>query len=409
MRRILIILAILIVLIGIGVIAYLTFGPSAPHLTVANTAFNDTGSGTAPSAPPSVGEATAASGAGTVVAPNLVEITSAPVSAGFVAIDISPATSTASVSAAVTTGTSAGDVEIRYIDRQSGNIYAYRAVARSLTRISDKTLPGIQEASWLPNGSMVLVRFLSDSAGAESLSTYALPADGSDGYFLADNLDEAQIVGSNSIFTLSAGSESSIGAIARLDGSDSSTVFTSPMSSLVVYPAGKGYIAATKPASEIGGYAFSVNPNNGAFTPILGPLDGLSVLPSPSGQLVLYSYTDGTTYHMGVFNLTNGSATALPVATMTEKCVWSPDSSELYCGIPTSFVGNLPDDWYQGAVSFTDRIWSIDLTTRLATLIVDPAQVGKTAIDVVNPTLDPSGQFLVFRNKKDSSLWIYSL
>ena len=72
-------------------------------------------------------------------------------------------------------------------------------------------------------------------------------------------------------------------------------------------------------------------------------------------------------------------------------------------------TGNLPDDWYQGATSFTDRIWRIDLTTRLATLVVDPSQAGNVNIDAVNLTIDPNSQVLVFRNKKDSSLWAYSL
>ncbi len=129
----------------------------------------------------------------------------------------------------------------------------------------------------------------------------------------------------------------------------------------------------------------------------------------PSGQLVLYEYVDSGTYRMGVFNLATGGITQLPVATLAEKCVWTNDNSALYCGIPTSFTGNLPDDWYQGAVSFTDRIWRIDLSTRLATLVVDPMQSGNAAIDVVNPTLDAGDQLLVFRNKKDSSLWAYSL
>lgn len=408
MRRTLIIIGIVIVVIGIGVIAYLTFGPTAPHLTVSNNNnFSDTGAGTVtPTQAP--GEATAASGAGTQVAPNLIEITSSPVAAGFATIDI-PAASTTSTTTSGSTGPTLADVAIRYIDRQSGNVYEYRAVARSLTRISDKTLPGIQQASWLPDGSMAIVRFLADSDSGETLDTYALPADGSDGYFLAQNLDEAQVLGQNSIFTLMAGTNSSIGTLAGINGSNATTLFTTPLSGIIVYPAGSGFIAATKAASEIGGYAFSINSTTGVFTPVLGPLNGLTVLPSPSGQYLLYSYTDGTLYHMGVLNLATGAVTPLPVATIAEKCVWAGDNVTLYCGIPTSFSGNLPDDWYQGAVSFTDRIWRINLTTRLATMVVNPAVYGNTLIDAVNPTLDPSGQYLVFRNKKDSSLWIYTL
>ena len=409
-RRILIILALLLVVVGVGVILYLTFGPSAAHLTVnSGNPFGNAGSGTT-NATPNSNEVTANTGAGIVVAPNLVEITKAPVSAGVAVVDIVPATTTTSLATSTATSTpQMSDIAVRYIDRQSGNVYEYRAEARSLTRISDKTLPGIQEASWLPDGSMAFVQFLSESASGEALDTYALPANGSDGYFLAQDLDEVKVLGENAIFTLAAGVGSSIGTVAQLNGANASTVFTSPLSSIIVYPAGTGFVAVTKAASELNGYAFYINSTTGAFTPILGPLRGLTVLPSPSGQFILYSYTDGSVYHMGVFDQSTGGVVSLPLATFAEKCVWTPDNTALYCGVPTSFSGNLPDDWYQGAVSFTDRIWRIDLTTRLATLIVDPLKAGNSAIDVVNPTIDLADRLFVFRNKKDSSLWAYSL
>ncbi len=62
MKRALIIIAVVLVLVGIGIIAYLTFGPAAPHLTVTNNNFGDTGSGvstaTGTAAPSGTGEVT---------------------------------------------------------------------------------------------------------------------------------------------------------------------------------------------------------------------------------------------------------------------------------------------------------------------------------------------------------------
>jgi hypothetical protein len=89
--------------------------------------------------------------------------------------------------------------------------------------------------------------------------------------------------------------------------------------------------------------------------------------------------------------------------------VWA-DEATVYCGVPTDMSnGNLPDDWYQGAVSFSDRIWRIDMTARVATLVVDPTTVAKTSIDAVSLTVDPLENVLVFMDKKTGSLWAYSL
>jgi hypothetical protein len=413
MKRALIIIASIIVLIGAAIAIYIFFFSSTPRLTVGNSgnAFGDTGAGTAP-----VNGNTGGSGAGTVVAPNLVKITAGPVAAGFVAFDIAPtpigtvasSNSSATSSAATTTVSyTPADTEIRYVDRQSGNIYAYRAQSHSLTRLSNKTLPGIQEASWLPDGSTAFVRFLTQTSGAEIANTYALPFDGNGGYFLQQNLAQAMVIGSSSLFTLAAGTDNSIGNIARADGTSPQAIFTSPLTSLVAHPAGSSIIASTKAAAEIDGYAFTLA--GGRFTPIIGPFRGLTVLPSPSGRQILYSYADSASFHMFVLDLSSGTVTALPLATLAEKCVWTADETAVYCGIPSSMTGTLPDDWYQGAVSFSDHIWRLDLSSRLATLVLDPATTGNVSIDAVNLTVDPASHVLVFRNKKDSSLWAYSL
>ena len=103
-------------------------------------------------------------GAGEVVAPRLLKITDGPVAEGAVALFIpakaptqaAPVSlgSTSAEVAVATQGTPA-DTEVRYVDRASGNIYAFRIHDRVLTRIGNKTLPGVQEASWLADGSRV--------------------------------------------------------------------------------------------------------------------------------------------------------------------------------------------------------------------------------------------------------------
>ncbi len=421
MKKALVVVAGIIFILGIGILVYtLFFAPSA-RLTVGTTDNSFTAANSSTETQTTALAQPAATGAGTVIAPNLIKITSAPVAAGTISFDINPVYSTTTqntsspgspASSTVTTTNSRlitpGDQEVRFIDRASGNIYAYRAVQRSLARISNKTLPGIQEASWVANGSMALVRYLDHTGGSENVTTYALPADGSNGYFLESNLAQAVVVGSSTVFTLAVGPDSSTGSTARIDGTSPQTLFTSPLTTILARVAGKTFMAVTKAAAEMDGFAFTAS--GSSFSPILGPLRGLTILPSPSGTLVLFSHTqDGSTLTMSVLDTVTGTATALPLATIADKCVWTPDSSAVYCGIPVTLSGTLPDDWYQGVISFTDRIWRIDLTTRLATLIVDPSQEGKVAIDAVNLSIDPNGRVLVFRNKKDSSLWAYSL
>jgi len=81
----------------------------------------------------------------------------------------------------------------------------------------------------------------------------------------------------------------------------------------------------------------------------------------------------------------------------------------VYCGVPTNLSGNLPDDWYQGVTVFTDRLWRIDLNEHVATLVLDPVQIGKVSVDAVNLTVDPNEDMLIFMDKHSGALYAYDL
>jgi hypothetical protein len=407
MKRTLFIVASIIFLIGVGVGIYLLFFNSQPKLSVGSA---DDFANTTSDNQRASSNGTSAAITAVVIAPNLVEITNKPVAAGTIAFDLPDhpvLASSTSPSTLVVTSYTPGDIQVQYVDRESGNIYAYQVQARTLARISNKTLPGIQLASWLPDGSIAFVQFLSKIDGIEHVGTYALSSSGNSSYSLQQDLDQTLVIGSSTVFTLNVTTAGSVGTIAHADGTSAKALFSTPLTSLVIHSTTKGFTASTRAAAEIDGYAFFISGNT--FSPILGPLHGLTVLPNHAGTSLLYSYADGNTFHLSVLNLVDGSTTELPLATLTEKCVWANDDSSVYCGVPTSLAGNQPDDWYQGTVSFTDKIWNLDLSTRLATLILDPTQTGKTSIDAVNLTLDPSSRVLVFRNKKNGSLWAYNL
>jgi len=297
---------------------------------------------------------------------------------------------------------------VNYIERQSGNIFSYRTDTHTLTRISNKTLPGIQTAEWLPDASTAFVRYLSGN-DFSTINTYALFATSSSGFFLPQNLSNIA-VSSASILTLASGVNGSIASLAHTDGTHSSTIFTTPLTSIRVSFAGKNqYLVFTKPSSTLLGYAFLVN-SSGHFTRIAGPQNGLIALPSPSGKWVLVSYSQAATVQMELVNTSTGVATALPVSTLADKCVWAADDSSVYCGVPTSLPNaSYPDDWYQGAVQFSDRIWNIHVSDRYAQLVLDFSQANKGDLDAVGLAIDPSKSTLVFMNKNDDSLWSYSL
>ncbi len=397
-KRTLIIGASVVVVLGILVAGYFMFfsgsdGPGATPNPFVGAGDREPGNNDVPTG--------SVEGAGTIVAPRLMKITDGPVAHGALAMQIS-------VPGLSTSTPALEDTEVRYIERQSGNVYAFRLHDRTLTRISNKTLPGIIDASWFPDGSRALARFVSNEAGVDRVATYALPTNGTEGYFLESDLASVGVYASSSIYVLTSGSAGSAASVIAPGSGAVTTLFTTPLSAVTTVPFGRSdFVVTTKPSQTIDGYSFMYSSSSGTLSRLLGPHAGLSTLPDPTGKYVLFSYIYRGKVLLAVTDVATRTVTQLPVATLAEKCTWAPDGLSLYCGVPSTLSTDLPDAWYQGAKHFTDRLWSIDLGTRLATLMIDPLAVADVSIDMVALTVDPVEDAIIFTNKTDGSLWAY--
>jgi hypothetical protein len=403
MKHYLTIAAIVIVILGLGAFVYFYFATS-PSVTV--TPGGTTSLPIAGQTPGAASGGGAGSGTQTISSPGtpvivssrLVQVSAGPVVPGEIAYDRK-----------VTVGSSTRLVaSVQYIERQSGNVFSYQTDTHTLTRVNNKTLPGIQSAVWLPDASMSFVRYLSGT-DFTTVNTYALGSTSPNGFFLPQNLSDVA-VSSTTVLSLASGVNGSIASLSRTDGTHASTVFTTPLTSLRVMFAGKNqYLAFSKPSSTLDGDAFLVN-SSGRFSRIAGPLSGLVALASPSGKWALVSYTQGDTLQTELVNVATGETTVLPVGTIADKCVWTADETSVYCGIPQNPpAASYPDDWYQGAVTFSDRIWNIHVNDRFAQMVLDFSQANRGALDATALTVDPAKTTLVFMNKNDETLWSYSL
>ena len=397
MQRTLLIVAGVIVVAGLGVLAYFVFfnKPSVNVSTSTTVGSTLPDAGNATSSIQVVPNTVSETSSSTSSTGRLVEISKDPVALGEVAF---VATSTASST----------EIAVNYIARQSGNVFTYNAQTGSVTRISNKTIPGIEEARWLPDGSFAFVRYLS-GADLNTVNTYALPSNGGGGYFLAQGISGLSVTAGQLLSLVSSGNGSTLTTM-KPDGSGTHQVFATPLSQVRADFLGKNYLVFTKPSLTLSGYAFLVSAS-GISERIAGPLTGLVGLASPKGNWVLFSYTSGGTLKMALLNIQTRQVIALPLGTIADKCVWTLDETSLYCAVPvdppTTFA--YPDDWYQGAVSFNDDLWRIDVAGHYASHLVTLSKDANETVDATGLTVDPTNHLLVFRNRIDGTLWAYSL
>ncbi|NCN07992.1 hypothetical protein GW944_00280 [Candidatus Parcubacteria bacterium] len=318
-----------------------------------------------------------------------------------------------------------GDNVVRYIDRATGHIYD-SILPKNLgtdpvetKKITNNTIPKIYEAYFNPNGSKVLIRSLIENTDAvENISLSLTPpkttastsTSESDSLYsisstnIRGNISSVAVVG-NSLLSLVKDSSSIISS--SFDGSNQKTILNTPFTDWKIISNGNNVLAQTKAGSYFSGYAYKLNTVSGSLTKIVGPLDGLIILPNPTGSFVLYSYNQGGEVKVIAKNTQNNKLTPITPATLAEKCVWSTKNIEiLICSSPIEGLDlNEPDNWYKGLTHFSDRLWIYDVNENISQVLLEPKLAYDIDIDAINLQLSPDEEYLIFTNKTDLTLW----
>ena len=318
---------------------------------------------------------------------------------------------------------------IRFIERATGHIYETEADELTQVRLSNTTIPRVQEAKWFANGTSLIIRYLKEdditietflATIATTSTVHTNPQEteeevsGSlEGIFLPRNIRDIALSRdekNEKIFYLTDSGNGAVGVTASQSGSAKTEIFSSPFAQWNTLWQGSTILLTTKPSASAGGITLSLNTTSKATAKILGPLRGLTILPDGRGRFILFSTVVGNTMTLNVYDGKDGSRRVLPLSTLPEKCVWSTvEEDALFCGAPLFIESGEPDLWYQGATSFADDVWKLKVTDGITELVASPSDLVGVEIDMTNLFLNKSGKYLLFTNKKDQSLWNLNL
>lgn len=302
---------------------------------------------------------------------------------------------------------------MEYMDRGNGHIYETASTTLGYLKISNTTVPKVYEAFFSAKNSVVLRDLINDSDiirtrfGTQKL----LSATSTDPVLTLQDLP-AQITNltlspnKSKMFYIQKGSPT--GIISNADGSGTVTAFDSPFKEwLVQWPNEKTLVITTKASANVAGYAYKIDVNTKNMQKLIGGIDGLTTLMSPNGEKLLYSKSENGLPNLYSLDIKTGRSTDLYLRTFPEKCVWSTKEAYiLYCGVPTDLaITNYPDVWYQGRITFNDTVWRVNAKTSETRLYAVLQTFADEPIDIINPMLNPSEDYLMFQNKADLSLW----
>ena len=323
------------------------------------------------------------------------------------------------VAGAVILSGKASTTMVRYVDRATGHIYDVNLETLEKTKISNQTLPKVYEAYFRGDGKALLLRRLRDDSDVvENLSiTLTAPNNFSTSSIetgslysatstlLRGDIGSVSTANNNLFYTLR---DNSSVVSSAFSGAGAQTLLSSPFTDWNLVAYGNSVLLYTKASASASGFAYTLGASG--LTKILGPLNALIALPNASGNKILYSHVLGNETRLFVKNISTGVTAEISVPTLAEKCVWSKNTSLVYCGSPSSDIGvNEPDNWYKGISAFSDRVWSFDTESGFAKILVEPSLTLGLGVDVLEPKLSPNEDYLIFTNKADLSLWALKL
>lgn len=312
------------------------------------------------------------------------------------------------------TGTTTG---VRFADRATGHIYESPLLSTGEMKISNVTIPQIHEALWADNGRELVFRYLKgDSSiqsfyGAISTSSLATTTSAIEGYFLPENIRDISIAGDKIFYfnpTVQIGSLTQ----SRVDGTGRRVVMSSDARDWSISITNqKTAFLGTRPSGFVKGFGYALDLTTGSISKIAGDILGLTGTVNPTGTRALMSAQERGGIVSASYDLAKKTMTTLSVKTLSDKCAWSNVRSAIvYCAVPINIPsGTYPDDWYQGKTSFSDKLWSIDLSTGETKAIIDPSFDAAQDMDITKIIVDREDSHIVFTNKKDMSLWLYRL
>lgn len=316
----------------------------------------------------------------------------------------------------------------RFMERATGHVFEIPlALMTPAVKISNTTIPRIQEAVWAPDGKYVAIRYFNEKM--EHVSTYLAKlvftntsienelhleetvsaSTTLQGVFLDNDIPAlAFSPDGSSLFYLIRTTAGARGYIRSIDKKTNKLVFSSPLSELLpTWDSQNNILLSTKPSASVPGYVFSLNLKTGAVGTIFTELPSVMARSNSTYDQALFFSAKDSVPLLNLLNLKTQEVSGIQLSTLPEKCTWSKRERGIaYCAVPAIIPqGAYPDTWYRGEVTYSDIIWRINTETNTQDIVVVPTTEVSEAIDAVNLALSPEEDFLLFIDKEDGILW----
>jgi hypothetical protein len=312
----------------------------------------------------------------------------------------------------------ATSTSLLFVDRTTGYVYEYIHKNLKLHQVSNTRSPGVYDALFLGNGSFVVLRMFDEAKGVIVSTVYKVPVTALSAdptpleklFTLPNNVTSFAVSESGRLFSYLV--KTKTGSMLYTVRTDLPTFEPSSttlyFSEWTLFYGGEMLYMTQKASAFATGYTVEVftgkrlvNDKTGLIS--LGSEDEDNLISSMNSQKGLATF---------LFNKKTATTSILPIKTIASKCTFEKSYPSVICGVPTFIpksVYGLPDDWYQGVVSFSDTLYRFSNDGNTGGVIIDLKKQSGEDLDIIKLHTNSSDSYLSFINKKDGSLWLANI
>lgn len=295
-----------------------------------------------------------------------------------------------------------------YVLRENGHIMKSSLEGKDEQSITNLTVLETFDGAWSPKKTKLTLWYAEGNAAKAFLQETAtsnpsriLPTGITSAVWSPD--------GASIAYLLPQGARTNL-IIADANNRSPRTIYSTPIPDFTLqWPERRTILLVSKPSGLAPSLLISVNPDTRVSNTLMHGVHGIVTIPVPDGSGFLFSKSgeDGKPTALARYIFKDASISELNTITIADKCVFSPNSKKLYCGVPQGIIPSpSPDVWYQGGTSFSDTIVEIDLATNQLTTLTDTSIAD---IDALSLFVTMDQKYLYFVDKKTSTLWRLTL
>lgn len=299
---------------------------------------------------------------------------------------------------------------VRFVERSTGHVFDADPRTGTVVRRTNKLIPKVYDAA-VGLGGAIAARSLSDE-GVRATFVGVLGTTTVDGFTplegtnLGPEIEDIAFTGSSSILFLTRGEGGTQLIRAEINGSKPRQLVSLFAGNFDMNLLTDDRVTLVeKPATGIAGNGYEVG-KDGLLIPLARNTSGLTLRARARSSALLLGSDAGNRLSLAVRPSSDTTPVTLELDTTADKCVWIPGIAlAAFCAVPQAAPGpGYLTNWHRGTVHTIDTWYRVEAGAATSEKFFEMSI--DSAIDVEQPFMDERGEYLVFMNARDKSLWV---